>query len=106
MHIICNSFRLLIFQILQQAALFNYVFYEFRERLGLEALTCSFVGNDTCLRIDVHDIACVDRSARFRAFQYRETYIDGIAVEDTRETGSYDARYAARLYCDRGVLSR
>jgi hypothetical protein len=37
---------------------------------------------------------------------YRETYIDGVAIEDAREACSYDARYAAGLYGDRSVFSR
>ena len=72
-----------LFQRVKQAALIDDVDKEIRKSLTHVALALSDIGNNAAFKVDLNFVAVVYLLARFIALDYRQTDIDGVAVENS-----------------------
>ena len=95
-----------LFQRVEQAALIDDVDKEIRKSLTHVALAICDIGNNAAFKVDLNFVAVVYLLARFIALDYRQTDIDGVAVENSCKCRSDNAGNAACLYSDRRMLAR
>ena len=89
----------------EQTALVDDLLDELRERLCLICVTLCNVGDNAGIKVDINLVACVDILCGSVAFKDRQTDVDGVAVEYSREGGSDNACNTALLDSDGSVLT-
>ena len=96
---------LLFRQRLHQTAVGDDLLDEGRERLGLEGLAGSLIGDDAGIKIHTDRIACADGVHGLGAFHDGQADVDAVAVEDAREALGDDDRDSGGLDGQRCVLT-
>ena len=97
--------RLSLLERLEQAARLDDVLDKRRECSCLPALALGNVGDHAGVEVYLYLVACVDAVRRCLALEDRQTDVDGIAVEDTRERGRDNAGNAVLAENERCVLT-
>lgn len=99
-------FTISLFKGIEQSAFVDNIYQKLGERLSRVALAFGDVCYHAAFKVDLYLVARFNAFAGFAAFDYRQTYIDRVAVENSCERSGDNAGDAARLYRYRRVFSR